>query len=318
MVWKLPPTNVCWGLGGIFVLLSLATLIIRWLVLTHPEKDYTELKQRVNAWWVIALIFSLTLLLHRLVALVFFGFVSFIALKEYLSLIPTRKCDRRVLFWCYLAIVLQYYWIAIEWYGMFLVFIPVYVFLFLPMRMVMLQETQGFLKAVGTLHWGLMLTVYSLSHVAYLLVLPPNPQVIAGGSGLLLFLIFLTALNDIAQYTWGKSLGKYKVLEKVSPKKTWAGLLGGILTTVIVAVLLSPWLTPFSLDKAIEIGLLIGMTGFIGDVTVSALKRDLGVKDSGNIIPGHGGILDRIDSLTYTAPIFFHFTIYFYYPGLLT
>lgn len=317
MGWTPPPSNVAWSLGGIFILLSLATLTVHGLAVRYPQQDYTELKQRVNAWWVIALIFSLTLLLHRLTALLFLGFLSFIALKEYLSLIPTRRADRRVLFWCYLAIFFQYYWIAIAWYGMFIIFIPVYVFLFLPMRMVMLQETQGFLRAVGTLHWGLMLTVYNLSHVAYLLMLPPNPKVVSGGSGLYLYLIFLTALNDIAQYVWGKGLGKRKVLEKVSPKKTWLGLLGGMATTVIMALVLSPWLTPFSLDRAAEIGLLIGLVGFVGDVTVSALKRDLGVKDSGNIIPGHGGILDRIDSLTYTAPVFFHFTIYFYYPGLL-
>lgn len=310
-------TNVLWTLAGIFVLLILSTVIIRCLCLSNPERDYTELKQRVNSWWAIASIFTISLAIGKTVAIIFFAFVSFVALKEYCSLIPTRRVDRRVLFWAYLAIPIQYYWIYSNWYAMFLVFIPVYVFLFLPLRMIMLGETQGFLKAVGTLHWGIMLTVFCLSHVAYLLQLPTNVNPISGSEGLLLYLLLLTAFNDIAQYIWGKSLGHHKIVPKVSPNKTWEGMLGGNLTTILLALILAPWLTKFRPIISITLGMLIGLSGFIGDVTISALKRDLGVKDSGNLIPGHGGILDRIDSLTYTAPLFFHFTLYFHNRGML-
>jgi phosphatidate cytidylyltransferase len=307
--------RVLWVLTGIFLLLIISSLTVRILAASNSEKNYTELQDRVNSWWIIVGIFATSLLVSKTVAIVFFASVSFIALKEYFSLIPTRKVDRRVLFWAYLAILIQYYWIYIHWYGMFLIFIPVYVFLFLPMRMVLLGETQGFLKAVGTLHWGLMLTVFCLSHVAYLLNLPEQGNPVAAGGGLLLYLIILTSINDIAQYIWGKSFGSHQIVPTVSPNKTWEGFIGGVLTTTTVAVLLSSLLTPFDLIHALAIGLLIGMTGFIGDVTISSLKRDLGVKDSGNLIPGHGGILDRIDSLTYTAPLFFHFTVYFYFRG---
>ena len=134
MVWTKPAINVIWGLAGVFILLILATLIIQLLSLTLPERNYTELKQRVKSWWAITLLFSTSLILSPGIAVIFFGFVSFLALKEYLSLIPTRRADRRVLFWAYLAIILQYYWIYSRWYGMFLVFIPVYMFLILPMR----------------------------------------------------------------------------------------------------------------------------------------------------------------------------------------
>lgn len=305
MIWTKPQVNVLWGLVGVFALLLLATLIVQILFLIYPQKNYSELRQRVQSWWAIAILFSISLLLSSGAAVVFFAFVSFLALKEYFSLIPTRRADRRVLFWAYLGNILQYYWIYSRWYGMFLVFIPVYMFLFLPMRMVILGEMPGFLKAVGTIHWGLMLTVFSLSHVAYLLMLPLAGNPVAGGAGLLLYLIFLTEINDISQYLWGKSWGRHHVLPTVSPKKTWEGLLGGMMTTVVLAVILAPWLTPFNLIHSLAIGLLLGIAGFIGDVTVSALKRDLGVKDSGNLLPGHGGILDRIDSLTYTAPSFF-------------
>lgn len=308
------PTNVLWAFAGVLGLLCLSTGMIYTLAFVKPNQDYTELKQRVKSWWLMVTML-LVALLNQTVSLVFFAFVSFLALKEYLSLIPTRRVDRQALLWAYLAIALQYYWISINWYIMFLIFIPVYMFLFLPMRLVLLEETQGFLKAVGTLQWGLMLTVFSLGHLAYLLMLPTAGNPTAGGAGLLFYLVFLTESNDIAQYIFGRCFGRHKVIPRVSPNKTWEGLLGGMMTTVLIAILLAPWLTPFHRVHAVVLGLLIGLTGFIGDITVSALKRDLGVKDSSSLIPGHGGILDRIDSLTYTAPLFFHFTVYFYFSG---
>jgi phosphatidate cytidylyltransferase len=313
MMWNLPADNVLWCLGAIGLLLSIATLSV-YLV---PAFKQIELQQRLTSWcWIVAL-FAITLVANRSIALCLYWFLSFLAFKEYISLIPTRLSDRRVLFWAYLAIVMQYYWISIHWYVMFLIFVPVYTFLFLPMRMVIAGETQGFLKAIGTLHWGLMLTVFSLGHLAYLLMLPDRGNPIAGSAGLVLYLVFLTEINDIAQYIWGKSIGRHPVTPTVSPNKTWEGLIGGIVTTTSLAIAIAPFLTPFDWIHALGVGLIIGCAGFIGDVTISALKRDLGVKDSGNIIPGHGGILDRIDSLTYTAPLFFHFTVYFYFQGML-
>jgi len=305
--------NVLWSLGGLFALLLIASLITAFLKKISPDKNYAELIQRVKSWWVMVTIFTLAMVLSRNVSLVFFGFISFLALKEYFSIIPTRRADRRLLFWAYLSIPLQYYWVSLEWYGMFIIFIPVYMFLFLPMRMVIIGETKNFLRAAGTVHWGLMMLVFSISHLAFLLILPASDSFKAGGAGLVLFLVFLTQFNDVSQYVWGKMLGKYKIIPKVSPNKTWEGFLGGIITTTILAVLLSGMLTPLSVAMAIIAGLIISVAGFIGDVTISAIKRDIGVKDSGSLLPGHGGILDRIDSLTYTAPLFFHFIYYFYF-----
>lgn len=305
--------NVLWALGGVIAVLVLASVIVAVLAAVRRNKDYGELKLRMRSWWWMVGIFTAAMLLSPTAAVVFWGFVSFLALKEYLSLIPTRRADRRVLFWAYLAIPIHYYWVGIAWYGMFLIFIPVYMFLLLPLRMVIIGETEGFLRAVGTLHWGMMAMVFSISHLAYLLVLDPAKNPAGAGAGLLLYLVFLTQFNDVAQYTWGKLFGKHKVIPKVSPKKTWEGLIGGNLTTLALAVLIAPYLTPLRLLEAIGAGLIIGVFGFIGDVTISALKRDIGVKDSGTLIPGHGGVLDRIDSLTYTAPLFFHYVYYLHY-----
>ncbi|MGI9301229.1 MAG: phosphatidate cytidylyltransferase [Gammaproteobacteria bacterium] len=305
--------NVLWTFAGIFCLLIVASLVLMVLRQRNPDKDYTELRQRINSWWIMVGVFAFAISLSRTVSVAFFGLVSFLALKEYFSLIPTRRADRRVLFWAYLAIAFQYFWVSEEWYGMFIIFIPVYAFLFLPMRMVIIGETHEFLRAAGTLHWGLMTTVFSISHVAFLLVLPAEGNPRAGGAGLVLFLVVCTQLNDVAQYLWGKMLGRHKVIPKVSPNKTWEGLLGGVATTTLIAIGLSTWLTPLTLVEAAAAGVLIGLSGFVGDVTISSLKRDIGVKDSGSLLPGHGGILDRIDSLTYTAPLFFHFTYYLHY-----
>lgn len=307
------PAPVLLGIAGVFVLLAFASVVAAALRRARPDLDHSELSARIVSWWVMVTVFSVAMALSRSVSIAFLGFVSFLALKEYFSLIPTRRADRRVLFWAYLAIPLQFYWVGIGWYGMFIIFVPVYMFLFLPVAMVRIGEAQGFLRSAGTLHWGLMTMVFSLSHTAFLLALPDAGNPAAGGAGLLFFLVFLTQFNDVAQYVWGKLLGRRKVVPTVSPGKTVEGLAGGVATTVVLASLLAPWLTPLDGWEAPAAGLLIGLAGFAGDVTLSALKRDLGVKDSGTLIPGHGGILDRVDSLTFAAPLFFHFVYYLHY-----
>jgi phosphatidate cytidylyltransferase len=242
---------------------------------------------------------------------VFLAFLSFLALKEYLSLIPTRRADRGVLLWVYLAVPLQYLWVWVDWYGMFIVFIPVYMFILIPVRMVLHGQTEGFLRAAGTLHWGLMTTVFTLSHIAYLLQLPEKGG--AAGASLVLFLVLVTQFNDVAQYTWGKLFGRHKVMPTVSPNKTYEGLLGGMATSFVLVYLLAPHLTPLTRNESLVAGLFLPLAGFLGDVSVSAIKRDIGVKDSGSSIPGHGGVLDRVNSLTFTAPLFFHFLRYLHF-----
>lgn len=308
------PEPVLWSLGGILGILVLASAVVVWLRWRRPGADLGELSLRVKTWWFMAGVFALALVLSRTVSLWFFAFLSFLGLKEYLSLIPTRRADRRVLFWAYLSIPVQYYWISRGWYEMFIIFIPVHVFLLLHVRMILTGKTEGFLRAVGALHWGLIITVFFPSHAVYLLFLyfPEEPQRLPG-PGLLLYLVFLTQFNDVAQYTFGKLLGHRKVIPLVSPGKTWGGLLGGLGTTLLLASLLGPWLTPLSRGEAAGAGLLIGVGGFFGDLIISALKRDLGIKDSGSILPGHGGLLDRIDSLICTAPLFFHYVAYLHF-----
>lgn len=307
------PVNIRYALYGVLGLLITATLIIGFKHLFKPGKDDHELWLRMRSWWVMAGLFILVIAINRELTILFFLLVSSLALKEYFNIIPMRCADRQVLVWAYLAIPLQYLWVWQEWYGMFIIFIPVYMFLFMQLRMIFEGETEGFLKATGTLHWGLMTTVFSLSHAAYLLALPNSVNPLANSAGLLLFLVFLTQFNDVMQYVWGKLVGGMKIVTKISPNKTLSGLLGGVATTTLLAWLLAPYLTPLTRWESVAAGAIIGIGGFIGDVTISALKRDIGIKDTGNLIPGHGGILDRVDSLTFTAPLFFHFVYYLHY-----
>jgi phosphatidate cytidylyltransferase len=308
----------------IFVALFLATagaIVVQW---RHQDRCYREVRSRIRTWWVIVGMFSLSLAWSPKAAIVFLGFVSFLALKEFLSMTPTRRADRRVLFYAYLAVLVQYYFAGTGWYGMFIMFIPVVMFVWLPTRMWMIGHTEGFLRAAGSMHWALMVTVFSLSHAAFLCVFPlgesprfpPDHVSEVGrqfpGPGLLIFLILFTELNDIFQYIWGKSLGRRKVAPTVSPKKTYAGLIGGVVTTVLFSWLLGPRITMLDPWNALLAGIIISVAGFAGDLCMSALKRDLKIKDFGATLPGHGGVLDRVDSLIFTAPLFFHFVYYCY------
>ena len=305
----MPNPAVTWMLLSVWSLLVAASLLVFALVKMKPERNLSELVARTRSWWWMLGIFTTFILLGRNWSIALMGIISFLALKEYFTLIPSRHADRRILFWGYLAIPLQYYWVAIEWYGMFIIFIPVYLFLFMSARLVLAQQTEGFLKSAGMIHWGMMLAVFSLSHAAYLLTLPSQ----SSGAGLLLYLVFMTQWNDVMQYAWGKKFGKHKIVPLVSPGKTWEGLIGGVLSTGVTSALLAVWLTNHAPWEGFLAGLLIGIGGFLGDITLSAVKRDLGVKDASQLIPGHGGMLDRIDSLTFTAPLFLHAVRYFYF-----
>jgi len=305
--------GIRWVMGSVFAVLALATVLSRALSGRVEASELRSVRLRIRSWWIILGLFAVAILGGRITAVVFFAFVSFLALKEYLTVVPTRRADRTLLFYCYLAIPLQYWWVGTQWYGMFIIFVPVYMFLFLPIHMVVTGEPKGFLRAAGTIHWGLMSTVFSLSHAAYLMMLPAPGAGRSAGAALVLFLIVLTEFNDVFQYLWGRSLGKRRIVPAVSPNKTWAGFAGGVATTSVVAWLVGPYLTPMDRIGSAVAGLIIGVAGFFGDVAMSALKRDLNIKDTSEYIPGHGGVLDRIDSLTYTAPLFFHYIRYFFY-----
>jgi phosphatidate cytidylyltransferase len=295
----------------ILAILVLASIVVAALRAAKSQKDYTELAARVRSWWVMAAVFFGAVVVDRRLSYVFFAAVSFWAMKEYVTLLKTRPADHKTLVLTFLSIPVQYYWVLIDWYGMFIIFIPVYMFLLLPLRLMLSKETSGFVAAASQIQWGLMAFVFGLSHMGYMVRLDHIGGGEWNGRMLLLFLVFVVEMSDVLQYVWGKTIGRHKILPTVSPNKTWEGFLGGIASAAVLSLTIR-FLTPFSVLETIGVSVLLCLAGFGGGAVMSAVKRDFGVKDFGGIIPGHGGMLDRVDSLCYAAPVFFHYVRYFH------
>ena len=306
-------TEIAIVVGLIFGILVFASLLFWIMGRVRPQGDFSELKMRTRSWWAMATIFVLATIVHSVITFISLGLLSFFALRELTRISKNvREADRKVLIWCYLSIPVQYFLAYIGQYGPFLVFIPVVMYIWIAFMLVLVGEVEDISRSMSVLPSQLMLTVFGVSHLAFLLSLPDIEGFDLGGRALLLFVVFITEMNDNFQFTWGKLFGRFKVIPKVSPNKTWEGLIGGVVTTVVVGYFLR-FLTPFSEIEILITSGSIAIVGFIGDVVVSAIKRDIGIKDTGTVIPGHGGILDRIDSLAVTGPFFFHIVYFMYY-----
>ena len=295
------------GLLGLLVLGSLAALVLPKLKPGVAD----DLGPRMKSWWIICGLVGGALLLGWQAFTILFAFISFIALREFLTLAPTRKEDRLVVLFVYFSVLIVYWAVWIDNFAYFLVIPPVYIFIATAMLMAFVGRTDGFLATAGIMQWGVIVCVFNLGHVAFLMRTPLAEVPEAGPAGLVFFLIFVTQFNDVAQYCWGKLFGRHKISPKVSPNKTWEGAIGGFLTTTAIFVLLAPYFTPLTFWPSVIVGLLLPVAGFFGDITMSAIKRDLGVKDTSGLLPGHGGALDRLDSLMFTAPLFLHALAYF-------
>jgi phosphatidate cytidylyltransferase len=266
---------------------------------------------RIKAWWVMALVFMLSVAIGPAGSIALFALLSFLALREFVTLASTRRADHRTLAWAFFVVTpVQYALIWMRWYGLFSILIPVYAATFVAIRTAAAGDTARFLQRTAVTQWGLMICVYFLGHVPALLVLtlrqpaPPN-------AGLLFFLVFVVQISDVLQYVWGKTVGREPIAPSISPNKTREGFLGGILSATIAGTAIW-WVTPFPPAMAALMALIVALMGFAGGLVMSAIKRDAGVKDYGALIPGHGGVLDRVDSLCFAAPVFFHLTRYFY------
>lgn len=317
-----PAQKFYWLIGGVAALLFIASMIGWTLkaklankaqVSEKSQKVVNNLVSRVNAWWVMVAVFAVAFLAGKLGTIVLFGFISYFALREFLTLTPTRTGDHRALSLAFfLLIPLHYYLIYTAWYALFTILIPVYAFLLMPCISVLAQDTEHFLERAARIQWGVMISIYCISHAPALLLLDiPN---FAGQNALLLFYFMLIVqLSDVLQYVFGNLFGKTKVAPVVSPNKTLEGLIGGGLSTVLVGAAMW-WITPFTPLQSAGMAAVIVAMGFLGGLVMSAIKRSLGAKDWGSMIEGHGGMLDRMDSVSFAAPIFFHLTRYFFTP----
>lgn len=293
------------GLLGVLLAASAVSAALTWRAADPLDPVLVNLNQRIKAWWVMVAAIAVAFLFGKDGVILLLAFVSFAALREFVTLTYSRRSDHWILLGMFgVVIPAQYLLVWLEWYGLYTIFIPVYCFLAMPALTALRGDTARFLERVAEQQWGLMLAVYCVSHVPALLTLS-IPGFDDRKLLLIAFLIISVQGSDVLQYVFGKLFGKRRVSPNVSPSKTWEGLIGGLAGASLLGGALW-WLTPFSPLQAAGIALLACLMGFLGGLVASAIKRDQGVKDWGHLIEGHGGMLDRADSLVFAAPVFFH------------
>jgi phosphatidate cytidylyltransferase len=302
--------------------------VYRWVRLRGAPAEKKEKRLgSLLVWWGMLAVVVFTLIVGKIGGAIVFGTLSLIALFEYFRMLDTKDVDsrgRRIVLLSIPVIYASVVWTA----G---VTVPAAVIaataIGVTMRLTLCGKTTGFLESVSALTWGALVFVFFLCHAAMLLALPNATNRIAGSAGWFVFLIFFTECDDIFQAIGGRRWGRHKITPEVSPHKTWEGFLIGGIAAIALGCLLAPMITPLA-DPwtvtfgswqvqvpylgALLAGILLCVAGFFGDLNESALKRDAGVKDSGDWLPSQGGILDRIDSLTFTAPVFYYFVVFFY------
>ena len=302
-----------WLLGAL-LLASLIALLLRLRFRAASAKPVLDnLMARIKAWWVMVIVVGGAILAGRQAVIGLFAFVSLAALREFITLTPTRRADYGALFLSFFVVLpMQYGLIWVDWYGFFAILIPVYAFLILPIAAVMFADPKNFLARTSETQCGLMICVYCISYVPALLTLD-IPGYRNRDALLIVFLLVVVQSSDVLQYVCGKLFGHHRIAPEVSPSKTVEGLIGGVVGGTLLGAVL--WrMTPFHPWQAAGMAFTITLIGFLGGLVLSAIKRDRGVKDWGHLIDGHGGMLDRLDSVAFSAPIFFHMTRYFFTP----
>ncbi|MEJ6397062.1 phosphatidate cytidylyltransferase [Yoonia sp. 208BN28-4] len=300
-------------LGGVGILVALTLFgeLIRNRQAPGTQNPVLETYMtRVESWWGMVILISLALISGRLGVVILFMFASFAALREFLTLTAKARADHLSLALAFFAVLpLQYLFVWCEWEGLYTTFIPIYAFLLLPIVSAMRGNSTRFLIRVAETQWGLMITVFCVSHVPALMTLDFEGY---GDRSVLLiaFLIMVVQLGDLLEYFFGRRIGKTKVAPDLSPK-TWEGIACGVGCATVIGGFLA-WITPFGILGAMAMAGLASIVGMFGNLVFAAIKRDRGVKDWSHLIPGQGGFVDQLDSVVFAAPIFYHLTKFFW------
>ncbi|MCP3977071.1 MAG: phosphatidate cytidylyltransferase [bacterium] len=289
-----------WTLGGIYGTLTFAGVATGLLGRVRPTWSIAEVATRIRTWWAMTIVFTVALIAGPVVSIALFAVVSLLAMREFHRLAGVTSGVARTI--SYAAVPISYGLVAAGYPVAGWVTPIVTAAAVVPIVAAVSGQVTGFINVVSKSAAGLLLTVWAPMHAVLLLSAPGAG--VAGGAGLLVFVVLVTEVGDVAQFLTGKTFGRRPIAPDVSPNKTRGGLIGGIMIGALLALGIGPLLTPFDLATSAAIGALIAAFGFGGDLVVSAIKRDSGVKDTGTLLPGHGGVLDRIDSLIATAPLF--------------
>lgn len=325
----LPQTssNVFAALGGVFVALLVGSAVRLWPSRARREPSSSEDRASLRTWWVLTVCLALAVLLGRVGVVLLIATASVLGLREYLKLTGQRDPSKAPRVVAFLGVAVIVALLLIDRPDAVLLAMPLLLALVLVATLLTADGTEGFITRCGPLLLGVLLLAVALPHAALVMTWPPDANPVAGPAGWFVLLVLLTECNDIAQSVCGRAVGRRKLTPRLSPGKTWEGFAGGVVVTALLSVALTPLLAPLDKPAAVFVGsaldvpmlwpailgVLLSVCGLLGDLTMSAVKRDVGVKDSGVALPGHGGVLDRIDSLTFTAPTFFYYVELLYF-----
>jgi phosphatidate cytidylyltransferase len=304
---------IAFGCLAIGTVLRLVTLHGR----TDPQAKHR--RDSLKTWWVVTLLVLATALAGRDAAIVVFALISLLAFFEFNRLVNSRAAtggigdvsgydetfQRSAVAVCAALILTHYTCLWLDWTQLTMVLLPVGGLVCVSIALVIAGKTRGFVSQLGHLYLGLILSTYLLSHVVLLFETPAADQSRLDSGIWFVYLLALTEIDDIVQALVGRSIGQRRLAPIVSPNKTWEGFVGGLVVTVLLSIVMGHFLTSMTWPQSLAAGVVIAVAGLFGDLNMSAVKRDVGVKDSGHCVPGHGGLLDRVDSLTFTAPIFY-------------
>lgn len=303
-------TGQDWAFTGIVVgLLTIATVVGQ-VIKRQPHLGLhaaavESFNGRVRAWWIICSLLAVAFLNYGVTVLLF-GCLSFWALREFITLTPTRLGDHRALFWVFFFFTpLQYVMVWMDQYDLYSVMIPVYAFLFIPARIALSGDFKRFLERVAKIQSGLLICVYCLSFAPALLYLPTPEQDSRSNARLLFFFVVIALFSEAMQFLWSRLYGQHVIAPTINAARTWEGLIGGTVSAALAGIVLS-YFTPYQdVWQAALMSMVVAVMGFAGAMTMSAIKRDRGVRDYGTLVEGHGGVLDRIDAICFAAPVFY-------------
>ena len=296
------------GLFGVLVVVTLI-MFLRSLRELAPEQQemHERLKRDLRATWLGAVLFWLSWAAGAVVATLLFGIVSFVAFREFITLTHTRRADHRSLLLAFFVVLpLQFVFAGGRHFDLFTVFIPVYMFLAIPVVSAFGNDPQRFLERTAKIQWGVMVCIYGMSHAPALLLLD-LPAYAGRGAFLVFYLVVVVATGQIVQEAASRQLRRRPVARAISRSFSWRAWLIGSLAAAFVGALLY-WATPFKPLPALAMGFIAGASGSLGEFVMKALKRDAGVRAWGGkaSVTGAVGLLDRVAPLCFAAPVFFH------------
>jgi phosphatidate cytidylyltransferase len=309
-----PSETFFYVFAALVLLLASATGLGTWLAMRTDDAAKLawigQLNARIRASWGIVLLFAAGFALGTGAVVLIFAFASFFALREFVALTPIKPSDHYALVLAFYAVIpLQYLLVYTDWYGLFTVFIPVYVFLILPVVMALKQDTEHYLQRIAKVQWGLMISVYCVSHAPAIATLR-LPGFEDHGALLLLYFLLVLQLSDVLAVIGSSVFGRTPL--RSNPNKSREGVLVGGCFAVLMGAALW-WMTPFTWWQSALMAAAIVVAGFMGGLVLASIKSGFGARDwSDDGVQLARGTLERIDGLSFASPVFFHLTLYFF------